>query len=278
VHGITLITLLRLGLLPALRMRAYHQFVALPLYLDMAPWNIVARGPALDYIDFDTKDRTFDGAVAQAYQVMEVLFNYKRTLEDFKRCGGKAGNPYNFPFVSECVKALDGAPVAAATAAAAAAAAAPCSDSRAPVRCADGVCRSDYVACHRAVSAKERLGEGRKALSWAVSQYAAAAAAGAGAGAGAAPPSAPGGARLRGPAAAAAEQGQVAALAREAHQLTRDFFGLGEAPAAAAGAAGAGAAPRARAGGRAAAGSAAAAAPYIVPTLASLAYDADGAN
>jgi hypothetical protein len=55
VHGITLITMLRLGLLAPLSLRAYHQFVALPLFQDMAPWNIVFVGGNLDYIDYDTK-------------------------------------------------------------------------------------------------------------------------------------------------------------------------------------------------------------------------------
>jgi hypothetical protein len=98
VHGITLITGLRLGLLAPLRTRAYHQFVSLPLYQDMAPWNIVFLGGRLDYIDYDTREKTYDLLVPKAYEVMEVLFNYKRTVEDFKKCGGKAGNPYNFPF------------------------------------------------------------------------------------------------------------------------------------------------------------------------------------
>ena len=44
VHAVTLITMLRLGLLGPLVTRAYHQFVALPLYEDMAPWNIVFLG------------------------------------------------------------------------------------------------------------------------------------------------------------------------------------------------------------------------------------------
>jgi addiction module HigA family antidote len=89
---ITADTALRLGLLAPLRARAYHQFVALPLFQDMAPWNIVFLGGRLDYIDYDTRDRTYDAVVPRAYEVMEVLFNYKRTVEDFKRCNGKAGN------------------------------------------------------------------------------------------------------------------------------------------------------------------------------------------
>ena len=44
IRSITLIALLRLGLAPSLRKRAYEQFVKLPLYEDMAPWNIVQQG------------------------------------------------------------------------------------------------------------------------------------------------------------------------------------------------------------------------------------------
>lgn len=29
--------------------------------------------------------------------------NYKRTVEDFKRCGSKAGTVYGLPYVSDCV-------------------------------------------------------------------------------------------------------------------------------------------------------------------------------
>jgi len=70
VHGITLITGLRLGILGPLRARAYHQFVSLPLYEDMAPWNIVFLGGRLDYIDYDTRDKTYDALVPKAYEIM----------------------------------------------------------------------------------------------------------------------------------------------------------------------------------------------------------------
>ena len=53
----------------------------LPLYEDMAPWNIVMQGPRMDYIDYDTRDRTFDAYVQRAYQTLSVLMNYKRTVQ-----------------------------------------------------------------------------------------------------------------------------------------------------------------------------------------------------
>lgn len=34
---------------------------------------------------------------------MTVLMNYKRTVEDFKRCGSKAPTMYGLPYVSDCV-------------------------------------------------------------------------------------------------------------------------------------------------------------------------------
>ena len=59
LYGITLITILRLGLVQSQREIAYHNFVALPLYEDMAPWNIVFQGSRMAYIDYDTKDVTY---------------------------------------------------------------------------------------------------------------------------------------------------------------------------------------------------------------------------
>jgi len=138
VHGVTLIAIMRLGLLPALRHRAYQSFLSLPLYEDMAPWNLVFRGPVLDYIDYDTKDKTFDSVVPQAYQVLSVLMNYKRSVQDFEKCSKtQAKTPYGFPFLSDCVdsKTFRG----------------PCTDPAKPVPCGDGECRSDYIDCLRAL-------------------------------------------------------------------------------------------------------------------------------
>lgn len=118
---------------------------------------IRAAGPRLDYIDYDTRDKTYDKFVPKAYEVMEVLFNYKRTVEDFKRCNGKSGNPYNFPFVSDCV-ASSGVPPQ-------------CKDSARPVPCGDGTCRSDYVSCLRAMSEGERSDALKSDLLWAFKTY-----------------------------------------------------------------------------------------------------------
>jgi hypothetical protein len=52
IYGVTLITALRLGLHPALRERLFHSFLRLPLYEDMAPWNIVLMGQVRHIILF----------------------------------------------------------------------------------------------------------------------------------------------------------------------------------------------------------------------------------
>ena len=41
LYSITLISMLRMGLVAQQKERAYRQFISLPLYEDMAPWNIV---------------------------------------------------------------------------------------------------------------------------------------------------------------------------------------------------------------------------------------------
>lgn len=96
----------------------------------------------MDYIDYDTRDVTFDKFVSKAYQVMAVLMNYKRTVEDFKRCGRKASTLYGFSFVSDCVGEANGA-----------ASAVSCGDDASkPVPCADGECHSDYISCLKSLS------------------------------------------------------------------------------------------------------------------------------
>ena len=48
IHGVTLITALRLGLENSQRDRLFRSFLQLPLFEDMAPWNIVLSGSALE--------------------------------------------------------------------------------------------------------------------------------------------------------------------------------------------------------------------------------------
>ena len=49
IYGVTLITALRLGLESSQRDRLFSNFLRLPLYEDMAPWNVVLMGQVLCY-------------------------------------------------------------------------------------------------------------------------------------------------------------------------------------------------------------------------------------
>ena len=44
----------------------------MPLYEDMAPWNIFFEAGKLIYIDYDTRNLHFDEAVPMAYQVTSI--------------------------------------------------------------------------------------------------------------------------------------------------------------------------------------------------------------
>lgn len=44
IYGVTLISVLRMGLIPEQRELYFKHFLKLPLYEDMAPWNIVLMG------------------------------------------------------------------------------------------------------------------------------------------------------------------------------------------------------------------------------------------
>jgi hypothetical protein len=147
--GVTLITVLRLGLVESQRAMAYHRFINLPLYEDMAPWNIVFQGARMAYIDYDTKDVTYDKVVPLTYRVLSVLFNYKRTVEDFKRCGPSSHNDYGFPHINSCVGGKIKNDFVSHGGK-------KCKESNAPVPCGDGTCRSDYISCLKVLSKLER--------------------------------------------------------------------------------------------------------------------------
>eukprot|EP00057_Strongylocentrotus_purpuratus_P008891 XP_011663365.1 PREDICTED: uncharacterized protein LOC100889941 isoform X1 [Strongylocentrotus purpuratus] len=149
VKGISLIALLRMGLLPKIKENFYNQFLRLPLYSDMAPWNILFAGGQLEYIDYDTKQMTLDKVAPAAYQIMAMLLNYRRTVDDFGHCNFNGRNPYGFDLVSHCVgNNYD----------------TPCTDERFPVACADQTCRGNYIECLRALSEIEQKHSGIKAV------------------------------------------------------------------------------------------------------------------
>lgn len=145
VYGATLIFALRLHLHIQQRNLLYSKFLKLPLYEDMASWNILITGSELSYIDYDTQTETFDADIVKVYRILEVLTNYKRTISDFEKCRERADNPvYNFNVISDCVKSLFTGP---------------CKDTKNPIPCGDGTCKSDYISCLRDENSKEMQGQ-----------------------------------------------------------------------------------------------------------------------
>lgn len=140
IQSITLIAAIRLGLVSVQRKRAFSSFVRLPLYEDMAPWNVAFKGSTLTYIDYDTQTETYDTHVSKVYRVLSVLMNYKRTVQDLGMCGQRARTKYDFSHVSDCVKSSKLNHECDA-------------DTRLPVPCDDGHCHSDFISCLRALSA-----------------------------------------------------------------------------------------------------------------------------
>jgi hypothetical protein len=139
VHGVTLISVLRMGVAQTMLDKLYKKFLSLPLYEDMAPWNVVLTGGLMDYIDFDTRGITYNDAVPQAYQVMTVLMNYERSIKDFHKCGSKANTVYGLPYVSDCVGSAETSK-------------SKCPELAFSVPCADGECHSDYISCLKSIS------------------------------------------------------------------------------------------------------------------------------
>jgi hypothetical protein len=74
IYGVTLITVIRLGLDPKLRDKYFGSFLNLSLYEDMAPWNIVLNGGKLAYIDYDTRDIVFDKEVSKVNLLIFIIY------------------------------------------------------------------------------------------------------------------------------------------------------------------------------------------------------------
>ena len=105
--GVSLITLLRIGLSKAVKERLYGMFLQLPVYEDMAPWNIQWANGKLAYVDVDTMQSHLEVALPHAYQMILALMNYERTVADFGKCERPVKLPFHIPYVGSCVKSAD---------------------------------------------------------------------------------------------------------------------------------------------------------------------------
>eukprot|EP00629_Pelagomonadales_sp_RCC1024_P016931 CAMPEP_0119264760 /NCGR_PEP_ID=MMETSP1329-20130426/3764_1 /TAXON_ID=114041 /ORGANISM="Genus nov. species nov., Strain RCC1024" /LENGTH=1310 /DNA_ID=CAMNT_0007264551 /DNA_START=450 /DNA_END=4382 /DNA_ORIENTATION=+ len=151
IHAFTLICAFRIGLVKAQAEVIYSDFVKLPLYEDMAPWNIALAAGSVEYIDYDTRGKVYDVHVEKVYRVLSVLMNYKRTITDFGKCGESARNPYGFGQVSSCVKPKTFKES--------------CWESDTPVPCDDGNCHTDYISCLRSLARSHEENPHRKKVS-----------------------------------------------------------------------------------------------------------------
>jgi hypothetical protein len=64
----------------------------MPLYEDMAPWNIFFEAGKLIYIDYDTRNLHFDEAVPMAYQVT-LRLSLPLSLSTVRRSCARACSP-----------------------------------------------------------------------------------------------------------------------------------------------------------------------------------------
>jgi hypothetical protein len=145
LFGISLITLLRMGIQRETKSQLYKEFLEIPLYQDMATWNLQFRGGKLSYVDRDTMDVNFDNYLPFTYKVVLALMNYKRTLDDFGKCGGNFAAKYGVNYVGDCVISDSGEISKISE---------KCNEDF-PVPCADGECKTSFIQCMRDLEKKK---------------------------------------------------------------------------------------------------------------------------
>ncbi len=69
----------------------------LPVYEDMATWNIQWANGRLAYVDVDTMDAHLEKVLPHAYQMVVALMNYERTVSDFGKCQRPVKMPFGVP-------------------------------------------------------------------------------------------------------------------------------------------------------------------------------------
>jgi hypothetical protein len=69
----------------------------LPVYEDMATWNIQWTGGRLLYVDVDTMQSHLEIVLPHAYKMVLALMNYERTVSDFGKCDRPVKMPFGIP-------------------------------------------------------------------------------------------------------------------------------------------------------------------------------------
>ena len=148
--GISLITLLRIGVTPEQKDALYGQFLSLPLFVDMATWNIQWKAGKLAYVDVDTMDKTYEKVLPDVFATMLALANYERTVADFGHCPGHVKLLANIPNVGHCVKSRRDRRADKKRREEMG-----CTDSH-PVPCDDGKCKPSFIHCLRDLYAQKK--------------------------------------------------------------------------------------------------------------------------
>ena len=132
--GISLVAALRMNPSEETKERLYKQFVSLPIYEDMAPWNIQFKAGNLQYVDKDSSESSFDWLLPYAYQFLISLINWKETIRQFDHCTGRGIEINGAPMVGSCMSDIPNNK---------------CKDPDYPIPCADDKCYPTFVECLR---------------------------------------------------------------------------------------------------------------------------------
>ena len=141
-RGVTVQCLAALGLGRAQKSALFSSVLSMPLFEDMAPWNLMAAQGRLEYVDSENAERTLD-ALLPTLGALSLFFD---TFEEMARqltlCREGAGNTLygrSIPFVAACQDGdfSDERPF-------------PCGhDLTQGVACRSGRCSSSFVDCMR---------------------------------------------------------------------------------------------------------------------------------
>ena len=101
-------------------------------------------------------DLSFDEKLEMAYKLVLALMNYKRTLEDFEKCGENYQTKQGVTIVGDCIvydkEKIDQI-------------ATKCTDDL-PIPCLDGECKVNYIECLRDLDKKNKKIKFKKTTTW----------------------------------------------------------------------------------------------------------------
>jgi len=105
--GVTLQTLGSLGLGATARSRVLHALVRMPMFEDLAPWNLMLTSGAsiLVYVDHESRDRALDAVMPLSGVLSLALGSFERAARQLGICLAKSGPTLygkSIPYVAAC--------------------------------------------------------------------------------------------------------------------------------------------------------------------------------